>query len=352
MKVDFMNIDSIAIDEIVAEIDGTYKGAGVDLSLSSIYDEIKNARIDEDNEVSYGVWERPLKKADWKKVAELSISSLKTDSKDLQLVAWLMEALCAQKGFAGILEGIIVLRSFLESFWNSCFPRNNKNESNDERKFRILDWIYESLAKKALFIPFVKIDDDTNINLYQYEYALEMKTLASRHQQNVVTVADMDHKNGKKTIEELKNSVSQTTKNGNSEFFFLHNAINEEIEKLVQTISKISKNLSASVFKKLIASMDKIHTLLNTHQMLDNPEKIDAKIADNNREITSSVPREELYIELSRIKGKLENLEKHSPSHYLLQLVLMWKDKELFEIITDLKTGSTEAHKLLRYLMS
>ncbi|MDR1034359.1 MAG: type VI secretion system ImpA family N-terminal domain-containing protein, partial [Holosporales bacterium] len=169
--------DIYTIDDIVAEIPDSVNGVGSDLSLTSVYDDIKRARFEEDDGLSLGVWERELKKADWRLVEKLTMSALKNKTKDLQILAWFIEATVVLHGFSKIPLAIEFLSSFIESFWTSCYPKTGNDESDFEYKFRILDWTYEMIAKRVLFIPFAELESigEKSINLYQYDYALEIK---------------------------------------------------------------------------------------------------------------------------------------------------------------------------------
>ena len=104
-----MNRHQYNISNILKEIDGSPNSVGFDISLSRTYDEIKEARFEEDDSVSFGVWERDLKKADWQKVEKLCVEALESQSKDLQIVCWLIESLVFLENFSGLAKGIEIL---------------------------------------------------------------------------------------------------------------------------------------------------------------------------------------------------------------------------------------------------
>src|SRR5579885_2386855 len=80
------------------------------------YDKIKEARREEE-ELEQGEWQHEVKKADPALVIKLAIEALANRSKDLQIAAWLAEALLRKHRFAGFLEGLDLLRGLLENFW-------------------------------------------------------------------------------------------------------------------------------------------------------------------------------------------------------------------------------------------
>ena len=95
--------------------------AGEDLRYTQVYEDIKEARKSEDD-LAMGDWQRKTKSADWYKVVTTAVDALTTKSKDLQIAAWLTEALVKLEGFEGLLAGLTVLEGLLNNFWESVYP--------------------------------------------------------------------------------------------------------------------------------------------------------------------------------------------------------------------------------------
>src|SRR6516225_910593 len=79
--------------------------AGESLRYEGTYDRIREARRQDEAELSQGIYKTELKKADWPLVEKLCLEELETRSKDLQLATWLLEAWLHLGGFAGALDG-------------------------------------------------------------------------------------------------------------------------------------------------------------------------------------------------------------------------------------------------------
>ncbi len=60
--------------------------------------------------------------ADWHKIEELARSALAKDAKDLRLAGYLVEALVHQYQFAGLRDGLRLLREILEQCWDRSYP--------------------------------------------------------------------------------------------------------------------------------------------------------------------------------------------------------------------------------------
>lgn len=110
----------VDLDVILAPLaDG--KPAGEDLRYSATYDQIKEARRADDL-LDRGDWQRDVKTSDWDAVINLAVEALSRETKDLQLAAWLTEALLNTEGFAGLAAGLKILNGFLRDFWETVHP--------------------------------------------------------------------------------------------------------------------------------------------------------------------------------------------------------------------------------------
>ena len=90
----------------------------------------------------------------------------------------------------------------------------------------------------------------------------------------------------------------------------------------------------------------------NTNIANNNIKEKEQIIENKNSLKIKSLNREEIYKLLNELYLLLKEVDKHSPSPYLLNLILEWKDKTLLEIINDVKIGNTESHQLLKMLLS
>ena len=78
-------------DDLLNPIPGE-NPSGANLRYERVYDQIKEARTEDDESIPTGAWQRTVKKADFVLVIKLAGEALATKSKDLQLAAWLTEA--------------------------------------------------------------------------------------------------------------------------------------------------------------------------------------------------------------------------------------------------------------------
>lgn len=96
---------------------------GENLRYDPVYDRIKEARQEEEDDTNQGEWQRTLKKADVAAVIKLAGEALATRSKDLQLAIWLAEALVRKEGFAALADCFNFLRELQLCFWDTLYPQ-------------------------------------------------------------------------------------------------------------------------------------------------------------------------------------------------------------------------------------
>ncbi len=110
------------VDELLQPIEGA-NPSGQDLRYDPVYDAIREARReDADLDLNQGAWQTERKVADLPKTIALSTGALKKRSKDLQIAAWLTDALLRKEGFSGLAMGLKLCQGLLEKFWDTLYP--------------------------------------------------------------------------------------------------------------------------------------------------------------------------------------------------------------------------------------
>ncbi|HEX4128844.1 MAG TPA: type VI secretion system protein TssA [Pirellulales bacterium] len=108
----------VDFDRLLAPIAGG-NPCGVDLRWEPIYQEIKSARQRGDRDM-LGTDEAPA--VEWRKVVDLTSDALAKQSKDLMIASWLVEALVSMQGFAGLRDGVKLVGTLLDTFWDGVYP--------------------------------------------------------------------------------------------------------------------------------------------------------------------------------------------------------------------------------------
>jgi type VI secretion system protein ImpA len=118
--------DVIQLEALLAPVPGE-KPAGIDLRLdtspTSDYYKLKDARFAaraKEREIDAGTDIGDL--PEWRVILELAPKVLTAQSKDLEVAAWLVEALLRRHSFAGLRDGFRLLRGLVEKYWDGLYP--------------------------------------------------------------------------------------------------------------------------------------------------------------------------------------------------------------------------------------
>ena len=134
--------------------------SGQNLRYDPVYDKIREARrADEEIQVSEeaskrDVWKHEIKKADFIQVTKLATEALSKRTKDLQIAAWLTEALVAQERIPGLTQGLELLRGLIANFWETLYPE----VEDDDLLLRAapVEWVGSFLHEQVRKVPVTK----------------------------------------------------------------------------------------------------------------------------------------------------------------------------------------------------
>jgi type VI secretion system protein ImpA len=127
--------------------------SGKNLRYDPVYDKIREARREEEV-LPQGDWSREIKKADYPLVVKLATDVLSNKSKDLQIAAWLTEALIFREHVAGLREGLDLLKDFVEKFWDTMYPEIEDDDL--EIRAAPLAWVGSRLDVAVRRLPLTK----------------------------------------------------------------------------------------------------------------------------------------------------------------------------------------------------
>jgi len=144
--------------------------SGADLRYHPITEKIKEARR-QDEDLAQGVWKLELKAADYPLVVKLSVEALTKLGKDLQIAAWLTEALANLHGIAGFREGLDLMQGLLETFWDTVYPLMDEDGDLDLRSVP-LSWIGSQLGPAVRSAAILK----GGYNWYNYRSSRSIPT--------------------------------------------------------------------------------------------------------------------------------------------------------------------------------
>jgi len=267
-------------DDLLNPIPG-YNPSGVSLRYERIYDQIKEARTEDDESIPVGAWQRQAKKADFKAVINLAGESLASKSKDLQLAAWLAEAHIKREGLGLIQPCFKLIQELQEQFWETLYPEIEDNDAG--MRAMPIEWMANRVAALVREAPITK----SGMNYYQYKesrtvgYEADAESSDSKREARKQAIED-----GKVTGEDFDASFTATSK---AFYVDLQSSVKSTMETLesVREFCDRKYGDDGPGFSKLNTSLEEvgqvINSLLNEKRTLE-PDLVEGEAAEEEQQ--------------------------------------------------------------------
>ncbi|MFP5230380.1 MAG: type VI secretion system protein TssA [Acidobacteriota bacterium] len=243
-------------DDLLNPIPGD-NPAGVSLRYERIYDQIKEARTEDDETLPTRGWERSVKKADFGLVMKLAGEALATKSKDLQLAAWLTEAHMKREGLSLLQPCIKLLLDLQEQFWDNVYPEIDEGDAG--MRAVPLEWIANRLG--ALLREAAITRD--GLSFFDYKAARKVGYETEAKSDNQREAREKAIAEGKLTAEDFDKSFAATPK-----VFYrnLDNSLKATAETLdaMQLFCEAHYGSEAPGFGKLRDSLEEVGAVIGS----------------------------------------------------------------------------------------
>ncbi|MBV8632749.1 MAG: type VI secretion system protein TssA [Silvibacterium sp.] len=253
-------------DDLLNPISGD-NPSGESLRYERIYDQIKEARIEEDENIPTGDWQRQVKRADFALVIKLAGEALATKSKDLQLAAWLTEAHVKREGIGLTAPCFKLMQELQEQFWDTLYP---EIEDGDLGMRAVpIEWAANRVASILRESPITR----DGLNSYQYKqsravgYETDVEYNDTKREAREQAIKD-----GKITGEEFDKAFAATPK---SFYVGLHESL-QSARTTVDSLELFCEHKYGSdgpAFNALRTSIEEVGQVVNT--LLAEKRKID-----------------------------------------------------------------------------
>lgn len=324
------------------------------LKYDKIYDDIREAKREDDPRLPQGVWKTELKKANWKKVIDLCDNVLQTKSKDLQILAWYAEAMSSLNGWEGMYDGLELFLSVCDKFWENIYPLVD-GDDYDYRMAPIVSLITR-LSDISLLIPVTQAVDDDG-NAYRLADWIE-----ARHNSKIT-------QNGAQSFSSLHEAIATT----DDKFLittehFLQKIINV-LERLNNFLNDKASN-DAPSFATLRTNINEVAVIMNTAieergltkwQIDDDTYSFEKpkheEVAQNNEDFSyeeeyssydepqrdesssggdplSQATLDQAFAALKQISMFIEQKDPLNPAPSFINVALQLKDKSFAEIMS------------------
>src|SRR4030095_8786587 len=271
---------------------------------------------------------------------------------------WLVEALVKQHGFAGLRDGLQLLRELQERFWPSLYPV--VEDEDIEPRVAPLAWLNEKLPPSIREVPLTQSRDGQNYAWWRWEESRAMDNLGRRDQAALsMAVAD-----GKITGEQFDKAVEATSPTFYQVLFEDLNQTWEEYERLDRVVEEKFGREAPSLLqlkqaiescRLLIGEIAQKKGVLEPDPTPREPEPAPTAVAERDPEPALSlqlhsrpaipvhqgaVPlepqnRADALRRLAAVADYFHRTEPHSPVAYLVQRAVRWGEMPLEEWLRD-----------------
>ena len=345
---------TIDIDALLAPIAGE-DPSGESLRYAGPYDAIQEARRADDPNLPQGDWKREIKTANWREVISLCSGAIASRSKDLQIAAWLAEALARQNGFAGARDALLLLTALQERFWDGLFPEIQDGDL--EYRAGALEWLNDKLPAALCEIPLTgQLDTGEVYSLLRWRESRAVEDIGRKNPEaRQAAIAE-----GKITGEAWDKAVALGNRAFYEELIGDLTQARDEYRKLAALVD-LKFGAQAPNLGAIGVALDECHQLVEeivAKKRESEPDpvavgapaaaaisaKAPASSAGGNGAAPSSTTRMESLEPIDRADAlkRLEAIaeffhrsEPHSPVSYLIQRAVRWGQMPLEQWLTD-----------------
>lgn len=370
--------------------------AGHSIRYLPIWTELQEIRKQEDERLPKGAWQRAPIRADYKRLETHCSEVLIHQSKDFQVVMWLIEAWTMRHGGQGFCAGLRVLDGMIETFWADGFPMWSANEY--EARESAFVWfaheIPEILKRSVVLVPDVLTEYPVNYAQYimyrDYQRKLESATTMS--------LSDYEQQ----SMEEAKQAISTAANSAEflmylddqidqfllatEELLLLQQKLNplisadgpsitkvsDEVERILYALASLKREAHIEFIEfsvdDLLARKDReVESSTNFKEFnleelavaedMDPPSgaliesETTADLVELDIESISKMNRARTYAALTAIAEHLQQLEPHSPTPYLLMRAVRWGKMSLTDVLEEIKAEGGDIERVLNLLM-
>lgn len=330
MRVDFTSLLAPIRDEAPC---------GDDISFEQIISDIQDARRADDPHAAQGDWEVELKQADWHKARQYCLAALSTQSKDLQVAIWLVEAHTQLEGLNALADGLDWLTLLIQQYWDNLHPQG---DGDYEERVGRLDWFDRNFESLLHHVP-VSGEDGQRFTVLDWYMARDLEQLAQRDSSAYAQAISA----GRLSLEQLEKDAARS---GAATFNQLYASMQRVQAARHNLLTQLNQQMGndAPAFRDSEKALDRFATFCGQlrqrygDSMLEPARASQAESSLSARptiQATSSPPvhqaasgpmtRTAAIKQLSDIAQFFRDTEPHSPVAYLADKAAHWANLPL-----------------------
>ncbi len=337
--------------------------SGENLRYSGLYDEISEARR-ADDDLNQGEWQTELKVADYRRVIEVAVDALTTQTRDIQIAAWLSEALIKQHGFLGLRDSMKLLCGLQLNFWDTLHPEID--EGDMEGRANAISWFEIQAAECIQTVPITgskgyTFRDWEDSKVFKFSENADIDSAEQTRQNDLRAQAEKQHR---VTGDMWAAEVASTRRSKCEEINFVIEECGTELDNLNRTIEEKFDRNQMPGLNNLKKSLDAVHTQVKKlleEKRIEEPDETDlpaveGAVGEDGTPRASGgfggpiSSRRDALVRLNEIAEFFHRTEPHSPISYIVQRAVKWGNMPLELWLQDVIKDESVLHSLRQTL--
>lgn len=308
---------------------------GESLRWDPVWDEISTLRKGRTDAVS----ETDDIEADWASVQDAASEALARRSKDLMIAGWLAESLVHTDGFAGLRDGLRLIRELLQTYWDGVHPQIDEDGDLEARAAPLV-WLADPFGgarMPALIreVPLARIGPDEEVFSQAYLAVRSEDSAAKRERFDAAVAATPrdfyltlyeDLQGARRELEEVAAIADEKLGEAAPGWKGLRDALTE-VETIARRILKEKGGLPEDAVEA------------EAEESAGETEGAANAVQGNGSAGTGQGPirsRSDAIARLEEAANYLKRTEPHSPVAYLVQRAVNWARMPFEDVLEDL----------------
>ncbi len=326
-----------------------------DSSPASIYYKIKDARAAARAAERGNIEETASVPEGWETVVDAGSEVLTGKSKDLEVAAWMTEALVRLHGFPGMRDGFKLISGLVDAFWDQLYPM--PDDEGIATRLAAVTGLNGEGADGTLVFPIRKVAitaGDSAYSFWQFEQATELEKVADANKKKARVEA------GDVSMDKFTASVKQTPgaffanlaadiAETQQAFVAMNAALAAKAGADAPPSAKIRDMMEAVASALRFFAGDKLAAAQQA-EAAPSPAAVEPGAAAApgaaptapEKKMNGAYTRDQAFTDLARIAEFFRKTEPHSPISYTIDDVVRRGKLSLPELLNELITDANQ----------
>ncbi|WP_158997005.1 type VI secretion system protein TssA [Pigmentibacter ruber] len=345
------------LDKLLAPISSELP-CGEYLKRNAALIQIKELRtkLIQENDENQGIWvKKQTETSSWGEIVSLSYDLLLNQTKDLNLVSYLLEAQFKIEGFAGLAKVLSLFVHYCSTYWDNINPPiQDGNFELRAASFKALRNI-TMLGIKSYSFQVQNEQNQENITWSWYESQLTYgKNEGIQAKSKINQIIQEKSDSEVKLINIALESIMKNLEILENEFIPLL-VLDEDDHVTFDDLSNLIQELYAILNPIYLERISSFENKNERRALISSEEEkvVQSNNGDSSMTFLNSNSLntvQEAYNAIEKANEFLLKNDPHSPSPYLIRRALDWRKKSLYSVLIELFSSTTKPQEIFSLL--